>query len=733
MTKNWIKDNKIEISIIVVLLLCLAIGFMSYTLFGHQVIKAMYEETSIGLLNSIIDGQASFSVEYYYEITDVLFRNFSIFFIVCIIGFLICEHIGGNKITGSFLYLIIFITSFPAIGRVIDISLDPSWLYALNYFFFKNMQFGKDIMFTYGPLGFLKGPQPVGNNLLVGICFYFATYMILVYSIVCLIMSIHREKRALAMVMYTFLVFYILARFEASLYYLSVLLVPTLILNYDNSKRPFFMHITAAVISTLFLIKIGWGIVGLLFLGSYLTRKLLLEKKYRLFLWPIITGAIVFFTLWFCIYNDFSGITNYIFSGFQFIYGNASAMSLDPGNDLSVIHFLSVLIIMMFFMFYAKDKKIYLINSIFLLPSIAMFKYAFGRQDRGHIKVFTDFLLVYFFVIIIQKLSVRKKMIFSILFCILLLMFFRLNGTPGLSTFMVFNGGLGKGIKNLYNASFGYKAYRENLTHDSEIRLKKEILSKEILKEIKQYPTDIYPWNTTYIPANNLNWRPRPVFQSYVAYTPWLDEADNDFVTSKDAPVYIIWVTKRWGGAVGSVDGRYLFNDEPKTIYEIINNYEPILFEEKAVLLKRKEIPTFCESVELHGEKCRWDEWINIPVPKNNVIRAKIEFARTLYGKIKRLLWKEKEVFIEYKFKKGKIKKHRLVVDNAISGVWIHPYITDVSSVLKDTVVMHEMEEDENNNLFFGNTVIQIRLSYKDKNTFEPYFSIVWEEIRINR
>src|SRR3954469_9878313 len=36
-------------------------------------------------------------------------------------------------------------------------GLDPSWRMALGYFFEKGLQLGKDVVFTYGPLGFIMG------------------------------------------------------------------------------------------------------------------------------------------------------------------------------------------------------------------------------------------------------------------------------------------------------------------------------------------------------------------------------------------------------------------------------------------------------------------------------------------------------------------------------------------------------------------------------------------------
>ena len=63
------------------------------------------------------------------------------------------------------LLLFIALISFPYRFSPIDTGLDPSWIFAINYFFDNNFIFGRDVIWTYGPLGFLSYPLNVGVNL----------------------------------------------------------------------------------------------------------------------------------------------------------------------------------------------------------------------------------------------------------------------------------------------------------------------------------------------------------------------------------------------------------------------------------------------------------------------------------------------------------------------------------------------------------------------------------------
>src|SRR5262249_5270530 len=61
---------------------------------------------------------------------------------------------------------------------------------------------------------------------------------------------------------------------------------------------------------------------------------------------------------------------------------------------------------------------------------------------------------------------------------------------------------------------------------------------------------DIIPSEQTAVLASGMNYRPRPVFQEYFAYTAGLIEANRAYFASADAPEWLIF-------SPGSIDGRY--------------------------------------------------------------------------------------------------------------------------------------------------------------------------------
>ena len=78
---EWIKRNKAVATFISIKILCIGIGALTYILFGHRLIQAMYEGHAIGFLNHIIDGSNVHPLHYYYTKADK-------FFIIANVGFL---------------------------------------------------------------------------------------------------------------------------------------------------------------------------------------------------------------------------------------------------------------------------------------------------------------------------------------------------------------------------------------------------------------------------------------------------------------------------------------------------------------------------------------------------------------------------------------------------------------------------------------------------------------------
>ena len=91
-------------------------------------------------------------------------------------------------------------------------------------------------------------------------------------------------------------------------------------------------------------------------------------------------------------------------------------------------------------------------------------------------------------------------------------------------------------------------------------------LPNEIKNKVANKSVDIIPWELSLVKANNLNWNPRPIIQSYSAYTEFLDSKNykNIIEFPRDNIFYSFY----------TIDERHPFFDEPKTFFNIFCNYQ---------------------------------------------------------------------------------------------------------------------------------------------------------------
>src|SRR5262249_34455668 len=76
---------------------------------------------------------------------------------------------------------------------------------------------------------------------------------------------------------------------------------------------------------------------------------------------------------------------------------------------------------------------------------------------------------------------------------------------------------------------------------------------------------------------NQMNWRPRPVFQSYYACTPWLIAANAQFFQGPRAPEYLIFKFQ-------TIDRRMPTLEDSGALVQVFHHYQPVLVEKGCLL-----------------------------------------------------------------------------------------------------------------------------------------------------
>jgi hypothetical protein len=623
---------------------------------------------------------------------------------------------------GAFAFLVLFFLTFSTLSVPFSVGLDPSWQFAMNYAFEHGLIFGKDIIFTYGPLGFILAPGPMQRSLIWANAMLIISTACLILSLIALIKETSKDNTSKRYINY--IIAYILIILIKDYLHVKsfdiVLLSISIILSilYHSTKKPIYLCLSAPILAVSFLYKFGVFVmcVSINLYNYYKTAK---NRKYKIITAYLSVLICIFLPVCIYFFKNLENLYNYVRGSYELSYGYFSAISSGIHNNILALP----LIIMLFFTFYLTKNKLtkwlILSGAPFLWLTI---KYSLCVEGPWFMSFLAITILVYALITLI--ILCEKEDIFSFLkrFTILwfILIIFNISADMTLPSF---TSNISKNIidsldfKGLniteIQSQMNYLKYQtaKNLSEDS--------LPISILEKVANSTVDVYPWETSVIGANNLNWDPRPIFQSYTDYTPWLDNFNNKFLNSDRSPEYYLWFKRKTRPEITSLRGRMLFNDDPQTILDILRNYQMVMRENEITLLKKNPESSINNPKTIDKTNTKWDTWLKIPYNYKDtsfILLARVNIKRNMLGIITRFLYKEEPIFIEYKDIEGKVHKYRLSPDNAIDGVWITPL----------PVSLNDKE--------YFITAIPIK-EFKILNSnpycYEPDITITWEKIEV--
>lgn len=552
-------------------------------------------------------------------------------------------------------------------------SLDSAWAYALNYTFHNNLIIGRDVYFTFGPLGFLEHARPLSLQILIISSIFWFVCSIISYTLIFLL-CFHTANNKVQLLVNLALGLVVIFYASESIQRLLLIVYSGIFLHWITENRFYLILLGAACIFCL-LIKFSYGLVALALYLPYLLTLTIRNKNPK----PLITGLLVLFSfyilLWLIIYGSLSGVTGYLKGGLEFSQGSATAMALNPENNWPAIaiFFTAGLCALLTCGVYYRTGQL-MMTLCFLGPLFIWSKYAFGREDVGHL----SYLMSFIFYAGVLWLIATQNNLHKILCCVFLVICFHswknmhsnLPEAPLFSPRPVYCP-----PKTFYKRT-ELKALATIMQDISDKALDPLKLPSTLREQIGESSVDIYPWETMITAANHLNWTPRPIYQNYITYTPFLDAQNKKFYSGDKAPEYILWHHHSFA----DIDNRFLYSSDPLTLEAILTRYLLISCEKFFCLWKKQETDLLKAARLDESIEMRWNEWIKLPASESDIIRAHINPARTLLGRLNLFLWKEGGIEIDYLLNDGNIKTHTLVLDNATSGIWASPYASSLGA-----------------------------------------------------
>ena len=556
-------------------------------------------------------------------------------------------------------------------------GLDPSWALGVNWAVANGLKIGQDIVFTVGPYAssYTEAYDPSTDYLRVGS----ALFLTLCFGLVFLYLAGRHRLHVTCLLTAAIIAF---PYSNDALFLLYPLLVAFCVRKYvffeqqsPNWKRLTGLILMASLSAPLGFLPLVKGSFALSCVATGITVVCYLVYSRRrlaalvVVLVPVITAVLA----WIEAGQQLKGLPKYFLSMASIISGYTEAMSLEfdsavafglPATEIFLYSFIAFVLLVILFKNLENDigDKIFCLI-VSLLYLFIIFKAGFTRHD-GHAVTAVCGLL--FFAVTIGFISEFRGWIACLVLALIFVGFFAIGNDQEkrLMSDLVPN------IKNNYRD--GWIGVSARL--DASAPLDKEFATR--FKEMKSRQSlpllagssDIYSYDQVMLLASGNKWNPRPVFQSYSAYTKNLAEKNAAHLRDLNAPENIFFKPQ-------AIDGRFAPLEDGISWAAFFDNYDVVDLVDDFTILHKKEVLLPVSSWLNKSEK-NFNISEIVELPRTGLpIYVTLQVRPTFLGHILTVLFKPPPLSLELNLNDGRQENYRVVAGMMESGFFISPRV----------------------------------------------------------
>jgi hypothetical protein len=530
---------------------------------------------------------------------------------------------------------------------------------------------GRDIFFTSGPLGFLIFPADVSNNLMISFIFQGILWLTFIAGLSTVVLKEEIPLSNLIVFTTCFCLSISLGYFE---YYFSFMTLFFLGLYVAYPRKFYFFMIFVVLFITGSFIRFSM----LLFLlpSLVITAIYMATSKEHKDLRPVYIALATLFIILplsiLLITSSFDASLLYLKATSHIISNYSVAMGgLGISSGYFIYYAIGVLVLYMVFaihLYKTKNTRFYL--TLVFLPAIGfLFKHSVVLNHYNLTRVFfPTFTALIGTILLFTDFKIHGKKLYPAVIISGIILF------PVMYTQIV-------GTKDSYpqltpqwavsrlTDAVNLKKTQLIIRNHKKQNLADLKLPDEIRKTIGNSGVSIMPWELSIAAANDLNYVPLPVFQTYSAYTPFLDDLNasslTDFDNPRRSPDYII-IQMRY------LDGKHPLVDVPSTWRTIYKWYDTSFFNDKfLVLLHKRQYPRYESIRSISKLTCNINDTVPVPDSPHPVI-VKINMELDFWGKIRKSLYRIPCVNLTLICKQNRQYTYRTIPDNLSNGVFIN-------------------------------------------------------------
>ena len=434
--------------------------------------------------------------------------------------------------------ILVALASWPIASIQPQAGLDPSWMAGLHMAADRGLDFGRDIVFSYGPFGFLAVPKLfVGWTTALGLLF------VLITQAAFAMLLVRALRPWLGLIGGALTAFAILAMLPTPT---GVgdrsLLIPAfaaLLVVQLGSRVPRPAFVAAGLGATLaFWLLVKYSVLALAPLGVLAVWRMAGARPWRLI--GVFVGSFLgaLMLLWIATGAALSALPGWLRDSMSIARGFDGALSVTvPQKQWEVLPALAICILVLAAA-WRRDRGTTAARWAGLVGTgiilWMLLKQGFVRHDEHSYVFFAGTTLLALILLRPGRGEVLSAFaaLFAFATCIAA---FGLDGQSLLRGDTHVRQAVGQFADTIAPAR------RHQIQREARSAMAAQmVLSPKALRIIGRSTVHVMPYETSVIWTYRLNWRPTPVFQEYASYTPGLSRRNVEFLTSQDAPEFII-------------------------------------------------------------------------------------------------------------------------------------------------------------------------------------------------
>lgn len=490
------------------------------------------------------------------------------------------------------LTLAIFVLSLPGLSYRPIGGLDASYRAAIHMALDRGVRFGGQIVYTFGPLGFLGSPtayDPVTYAIAVVVAL--VLQLALVGAIVVLLLRLF-GARPLGLVL-TALAAYPVARLAGALLrqlaipeMLTLLLVLAcleLLRRGRSSTQAGLLAGVAALGAAGLLVKFNSGVVPLAAVGVTAVALPTVGPALRTVaarLAAVAAGAGAgLLGLWLVAGQRLGDLLPFVRGSLAISAGHVEAMAIDDAGREWEYVAAAVLLTLLAVVAVSStwtSPRLVRVGMLLVLAgyTAALFRHGFVRHDAGHAPLFFVPMVVLTLPWLPAGVRVLNGAVTAVAAGMALAVLGGMPLTPEPAK-----------IREVSDAVAAIAPARHAvLVAAAREQLRGEYaLSGQTLELLRGHTVHVEPWETALLWAYpELRWGPVPVFQAIVAYTAGLDDRNAELLASAQAPEFIL-------AQVATLDGHHPMFESPAHMLALVCHYESVAVDGAWQVLRRGE------------------------------------------------------------------------------------------------------------------------------------------------